>query len=118
MRYDYLEAIKEDVYDYINDEIDLSEWTNRRDGLEEQLNDDLFVEDRITGNASGTYTFDTYEAEENVSHNWELLEEALEEFGQPDINIIEKGAEWCDVTIRCYLLSQAIAEVLDDLELD
>lgn len=74
MRYDYLEAIKEDVYDYINDEIDLSEWTNRRD--------------------------------------------ELEEFGQPDINIIEKGAEWCDVIIRCYLLSQTIAEVLDDLALD
>lgn len=28
--------------------------------------------------------------------------------------ITEKGAEACDVTIRCYLLPQAIAAVLDE----
>ena len=33
-----------------------------------------------------------------------------------EANAIEKGAEWCDVTIRCYLLGQAISEVLDDME--
>lgn len=44
-----------------------------------------------------------------------MLTEAVKEFGC-DENVLEKGAEWCDVTIRCYLLGQAIAEVLDDLE--
>ncbi len=34
------------------------------------------------------------------------------------INIAEKGAEWADVTIRCYLLGSAISEVLDELESD
>lgn len=29
---------------------------------------------------------------------------------------LEKGAEACDVTIRCYLLGQAISEVLDEIE--
>ena len=31
-------------------------------------------------------------------------------------NPIEKGAEWCDVTIRCYLLNQAISSVLEEIE--
>lgn len=113
--YNYLEAVAEDVREYINNEIDLNEWRGDRDGLEEKLNDDLWIVDSVTGNASGSYTFSTWQAEEYLAHNWDVLEEALAEFGNTE-NPIEKGAEWCDVTIRCYLLGQAIAEVLDDLE--
>lgn len=113
--YNYMEAVKDDVMQYIRDEVDLAEWKGNRDGLEEKLNDDLWTVDSVTGNASGSYTFNTYAAEENLAHNWDVLEEALAEFGC-DENPIKKGAEWCDVTIRCYLLGQAIAEALDDLE--
>lgn len=113
--YNYMEAVKNDVMQYIRDEVDLAEWKGNRDGLEEMLNDDLWTVDSVTGNASGSYTFNTYAAEENLAHNWDVLEEALAEFGC-DENPISKGAEWCDVTIRCYLLGQAIAEALDDLE--
>lgn len=113
--YNYMEAVKDDVMQYIRDEVDLAEWKGNRDGLEEMLNDDLWTVDSVTGNASGSYTFNTYAAEENLAHNWDVLEEALAEFGC-DENPISKGAEWCDVTIRCYLLGQAIAEALDDLE--
>lgn len=113
--YNYLEAVAEDVREYINNEIDLNEWRGDRDGLEEKLNDDLWIVDSVTGNASGSYTFSTWQAEEYLAHNWDVLEEALAEFGNTE-NPIKKGAEWCDVTIRCYLLGQAIAEVLDDLE--
>lgn len=113
--YNYLEAVAEDVREYINNEIDLNEWRGDRDGLEEKLNDDLWTVDSVTGNASGSYTFSTWQAEEYLAHNWDVLEEALAEFGNTE-NPIEQGAEWCDVTIRCYLLGQAIAEVLDDLE--
>lgn len=113
--YNYMEAVKDDVMQYIRDEVDLAEWKGNRDGLEEKLNDDLWTVDSVTGNASGSYTFNTYAAEENLAHNWDVLEEALAEFGY-DENPIKKGAEWCDVIIRCYLLGQAIAEALDDLE--
>lgn len=53
-----------------------------------------------------------------MSHNWDLLAEALENFGQDGTDILKQGAEAMDVTIRCYLLGQAIAEVLeeDDIE--
>lgn len=113
-RYNYLEAVKEDVKNYIKNEITLKDYSDR-DELEEHLNDTLFVEDSVTGNASGSYTFNTWKAEENICHNLDLLAEAMEEFCC-EVNPIEKGAEWCDVTIRCYLLGQAISEVLDDME--
>lgn len=97
--YDYREAMTED-----------------REGLEQQLNNDLWTEDSITGNASGSYYCNSYNAEESIAHNWNLLNEALDEFGQNNINVIEKGAEWADVTIRCYLLWSVISDVLNEME--
>ena len=115
-KYDYLEAVKEDVKSYIENEVELSDYSSREE-LESYLNDELFVNDSVTGNGSGSYTFNTWQAEENICHNLDLLAEALEEFGC-DENYLKKGAEACDVTIRCYLLGQAISEVLDKMEID
>lgn len=114
--YNYLEAVTSDVLDYIKEEINLDEWKGNREGLEEKLNDELWTVDSVTGNASGSYTFNTQEAEENLAHNWDLLAEALDEFGQDGTDVLRQGAEAMDVTIRCYLLGQAIAEALDELE--
>ena len=114
--YNYLEAVTSDVLDYIKEEINLDEWKGNREGLEEKLNDELWTVDSVTGNASGSYTFNTWEAEENLAHNWYLLAEALDEFGQDGTDVLRQGAEAMDVTIRCYLLGQAIAEALDELE--
>lgn len=114
--YNYNEAVLEDVKQYINYEINLDEWKGNRDGLEEYLNDTLWTCDSVTGNASGSYTFNTYKAEENLCHNMDLLEEALDEFGNDHGYLIDNGAEAADVTIRCYLLGGAISEALDDLE--
>lgn len=50
-------------------------------------------------------------------HNLDLLAEACEEFGGA-LDVLKDGAEACDVTIRCYLLGEAITEVIDDLEKD
>ena len=114
--YNYLEAVTSDVLDYIKEEINLDEWKGNREGLEKKLNDKLWTVDSVTGNASGSYTFNTWEAEENLAHNWDLLAEALDEFGQDGTDVLRQGAESMDVTIRCYLLGQAIAEALDELE--
>lgn len=115
MTYDYNKAIREDVREYIKNEVDLEEWRGNRDGLEEKLNDDLWTDDSVTGNASGSYTFNTYKAEEYICHNLDLLAEAREEFGG-SMDVLKDGAEACDVTIRCYLLGGAISDVLDELE--
>lgn len=118
--YNYFEAVKEDVKNYIENEIDIKEALEIAedvDRLKDNLYDDLFCNDSVTGNASGSYTFNTWQAEENLCHNMGLLKEALEEFGC-DIDYLEKGAEACDVTIRCYLLASAISEVIDELGLE
>lgn len=114
--YNYLEAVTADVREYITNEIDLDEWKGNRDGLEEKLNDELWTDDSVTGNASGSYYCNSYKAEEALAHNWDLLAEALEEFGQDGTDVLKQGAEAMDVTIRCYLLGQAIAEALNELE--
>ena len=113
-RYDYLRAIKEDVLNYIN-ENNIVVTSENRDEVEQDLNDTLFTCDSVTGNASGSYTFNTWTAEEYLCHNWDLLGEALRELGS-GVKYLENGAEACDVTIRCYLLGQAISEVLDEVE--
>ena len=111
--YNYFQAVKEDVLNYIQEnEIVITE--ENREEVEGQLNEDCWMDDSVTGNASGSYTFSTWQAEENLCHNFSLLAEALQEFGC-DINYIERGAEACDVTIRCYLLSQCITEAIDEI---
>lgn len=116
--YNYLEAMIEDVKEYVGDNFtaeEIAEKLEDRSEWESELYDALWIEDSVTGNASGSYTFNTYRAEECIAHNLDLLSEAIKEFGC-DADILEKGAEWCDVTIRCYLLGQAISEALDELE--
>lgn len=115
-RYDYLRAVTEDVKQYILDEVDASSQYADREALEEALNDALWAADSVTGNASGSYYCNAYMAEEALAHNWDLLAEALAEFGEDGVDVLRWGAEAMDVTIRCYLLSQAISAALDALE--
>lgn len=104
MKYNYYKAMKEDVKNYLEE--------NKLQLNEDSYNDiydEMFMCDEITGNASGSYTFSTYQAEENICHNMDLLQEACKEFCcEPKID----NAEWCDVTIRCYLLGQVLSEMM------
>lgn len=116
MQYNYREAVKSDILDYINNNIDFKDF-NDLDELEEHLNDTLWVEDSVTGNGSGSYYCNSYAAEEAICHNLDLLGEALDTFGG-SCDILKDGAEAADVTIRCYLLSECIAEALEEIEED
>ena len=113
--YNYLEAVTADVVEYIKNEINLADYDSREE-LEEALNDELWTADSVMGNASGSYYCYAWKAEEALAHNWDLLAEALTEFGQDGTDVLKQGAEAMDVTIRCYLLGQAIAEALEELE--
>jgi hypothetical protein len=122
MNYNYLETMKEDIREYIiNDsELSIDDLIYNKSELEEKLNEDLWAYDGVTGNASGSYTFNSYKAKEYVLDNMDLLETMCNEFCVDAETIGKKfldGAwEWMDVSIRCYLLGQAISEVLDDIE--
>ena len=118
-KYNYLQALKEDIREYIGANFtkeEQRELVADKDEASEKLNDDLWVADSVTGNASGSYYCNAWKAEEAIAHNLDILAEALDEFGCGDVNAFKKGAEWCDVAIRCYLLGQAIAETLNELE--
>ena len=114
-KYNYLENVTNDAKAAILENMDMWEWHNREE-LEENANDWLWAADEVTGNASGSYTFSTWKAEENLCHNMDELEDACDEFGQDIGEAVKHGAEYCDVTIRCYLLGQAISAALDELE--
>lgn len=120
MEYDYRETVRDDVIEQIKDgykENSLRLYKEEgREALEEYLNEELWIDDQVTGNGSGSYTFNTWEAEENLCHNMDLLAEACDEFGQDIGETVKRGAEYCDVTIRCYLLGSAISEAIDELE--
>ena len=108
--YNYRENIKNDIIDYITYEIGEATTADF-----DSLYDQLWVSDSVTGNASGSYTFNTWDEEENLCHSLDLLEEACEEFGCIG-DALENGAEYCDVTIRCYLLGEVLQEVLEEME--
>lgn len=112
-KYDYLSAVESDVREYIENNVNFHDYSDL-DEMKEYLNEKLFVEDSVTGNASGSYTFNAWKAEEYLCHNLDLLAEANEAFGGSS-DILSDGAEMCDVTIRCYLLGQAIENVAPDM---
>lgn len=120
--YDYRYEMRQDVQNAIEEGYSLDEWRGRRDELEEKLNEDLWIDDGVTGNASGSYYCNSYKAMQAVMDNVDLLQEALDEFGAnyADIGRRFVVGDWedFDVTIRCYLLSSIISDVLDDIEAD
>lgn len=112
-RYDYEEAVFNDVMEYLEENYNPEEAPEDMDSFVEELHDDLWCDDNVTGNGSGSYWFSTYKAEEALCHNLDLLGEAFEEFGC-DGDLLKSGAEACDVTIRCYLLGQSIQRAVEE----
>ena len=119
MSYNYREEMKQDVEEYLHE--NASEYEDLDlDDLRDKLHDDLWMEDSVTGNASGSYTFSRARAKEYIKDNLDLLGEAYYEFNtlkELGEDIYNQNYEGMDVTIRCYLLSEIIDEVLEDTDL-
>lgn len=117
--YNYIEAVTADVIDFIRDEVNAADYENR-EAISEFLNDELWTVDGVTGNASGSYTFNAHKAKEFVFADPDTVSEALREFCVEAATVAEKFLnqdwEYFDVTARCYVLSQAIEAALDSVE--
>lgn len=117
--YNYLEAVTSAVIDFIRDEVNADDYESR-EALSEFLNDELWTCDSVTGNASGSYTFNAYKAGEYVFADPDTVSEALREFCVDAETIAEKFLnqdwEYFDVTARCYVLGQAIESALDSIK--
>lgn len=70
--YNYFKEESQDIRNYINEEINFSEFEGLEE-LEQYLNDTLWTEDSVTGNASGSYTFNRVTAMCNVLDNMDLF---------------------------------------------
>ena len=121
--YNYYEEMKKDIKQYLEDNFDYQySDVDSIEELQERLQDNLWAEDSITGNASGSYTFNRSEAKEYVLDNIDLCKEALSEFCVDAETIgnkfLDEEWEYLDVTIRCYILDGVISELFDDAEDD
>lgn len=120
--YNYREAIKEDVKTYITENREALELDiGTREDIEQRLNDELWTVDSVTGNGSGSYTFSAAEARENImgdADSEDIIRELVDEYGLEAETVAENLLNWeyWDVSIRCYLLSEAIAAALDELQ--
>lgn len=118
--YNYMEEMKNAIKDEIKESYPVCDFANREE-MEEQLNEELWISDSVTGNASGSYTCNTWKAKEYVLEDGiQYLSDMAREFGvdmsEMGEHFVNEDWEWFDVSIRCYLLSTAISEVLDEME--
>lgn len=113
--YDYREAIENDIREWIKES---GETFSDRD----EIYDELFTNDSVTGNASGSYTCNAYKAREYVlgdDNAEDYIRELISEYCLDSETIASHLFDWeyWDVSIRCYLLSSVLYD-MDDEELN
>lgn len=113
---DYYEEVKNDAIEAIDEQFDNGYWDE--DTEWDVVYDNLFVDDSVTGNGSGSYTFNAFKARENVSEAIfdDRIIRALDNIGCDAEHIMnyirENDPESIDVCIRCAMLD----EVYDEIE--
>ncbi|WP_191990298.1 hypothetical protein [Limosilactobacillus reuteri] len=86
---------------------------NRGEAFEE-LQDLAFDRD-LTGNRTGSYWCNELKAERALLGNYDLVQDALDDFGMESVDSPELiSGEHLDVLVREHLLPQVIDEVLDN----
>ena len=121
--YNYFLAVKSDVVRYIMENYAPTEIVTAledADDFTQTLIDECWDNDYVTGNASGSYTYNRALALEYLHGNMETLADALEDFCVGDAEIgrrfLTQDWEWFDVTIRCYILSAAIDKTVEEMK--
>ena len=115
-KYDYYEAVKDDVLKAIEEDDEL---LPREDediaDYEERLNDALWASD-VTGNGSYAYYYsDEEDAIAAVMWNLDLCREAYQEFGvDEDAVAFMSNISSADVTIRCYIFPSVIQNIIEE----
>lgn len=81
--------------------------TERREIHYPILEENLWEEDSVTGNGSGSYTKDVAKAMDNLKDAiWSWGFQMMVEDWEVDLNKAIRDPEELDVRVRCYLLSQ------------
>lgn len=112
---DYYQQVKNDAIAAIDEQFDCGYWDG--DTEWDVVYDNLFVDDAVTGNGSGSYFFNAAKAREAVSDAiWDKkILNALSEVGVSGDRIAQylrdNDAESLDVCIRCAMLSEVYNEI-------
>lgn len=125
MSYSYREAVLSDVREWIEDNYSIVPFgdaitpvfESREDAIE-HLYDTLWTEDSVTGNASGSYTFNRAKAREYVLSDPDTVKEAFDVFEEESrFTDLFFSDEWetMDVIARCYCLYWAVETAIIDL---
>ena len=112
---DYYQQVKNDAITAIDEQFDCGYWDG--DTEWDVVYDNLFVDDGVTGNGSGSYFFNAAKAREAVADAiWdEKILDVLSEFGISGDRIAQylrdNDAESLDVFIRCAMLGEVYGEI-------
>lgn len=112
---DYYQQVKNDAIAAIDEQFDCGYWDG--DTEWDVVYDNLFVDDGVTGNGSGSYFFNAAKAREAVANAiWdEKILDVLSEFGISGDRIAQylrdNDAESLDVCIRCAMLGEVYGEI-------
>ena len=115
-RYNYYDAVKEDVLNAIEEDDELLPREDKDAAdYEERLTDMLWASE-VTGNEPYAYYFsDEEDAIAAVMGNLDLCSEAYREFGvDEDAVTFMSNIRSADVTIRCYILSSVIHDIIEE----
>lgn len=112
---DYCHAVTSDAEDVIAENFDNGYYDAETDF--EDVYAHLFVADAVTGNASGSYTFNAYQAKENVKDAMfdVYILAALENMGVSKKDVVSyiynQEYETLDVCIRCAILGDVYGDI-------
>lgn len=128
-KYKYEDAVRADVREWIDDRIKYDgEFAKlMQDAINgdtdvidvyEKCHDDMWVDDSVTGNASGSYTCNANKAKSYICDDLDTVLDVLSQNDRDeDIGRMFTHKEWelIDVGVRCYLLGDAVQLVLRDM---
>lgn len=110
--YDYREQIRQDVKDYLEENLDYIKAKAEGSNISDVLYDELRTEDSV---------INAKPAKEYVEENYDLAFQAYKDFDCLETlatDIEEENFELIDATIRLHLLGEAIAYVLENKEVE
>lgn len=115
-KYDYYDAVKEDVLNVIEEDDELLPREDEdASDYEERLTDALWASE-VTGNGFVAYYYnDEEDAVAAVMGNLDLCSEAFQEL-EIDVDAVTfmSNIRSADVTIRCYILPSVIQNIIEE----
>lgn len=116
-RYDYYDAVKEDVIKAIEEDDELLPYEDEDRMDYQQRLEDALLASEVTGEGSYAYYYsDEEDAIAAVMWNLDLCKETYLDFGiEEDAVDFMSNVRSVDVSIRCYVLPKAIDAAIDEL---